>query len=465
MVRRLLVPAALAAGSAFASLHPWPVPGAVASVLAAVFQSIAWLAGAWFASRLLDLALPPAGRPGRGAHIPRLLSDLLHAILYALAVVAILAFVLEQPVAGLVATSGVVIAVMGFALRNVFGDIFAGIALNLEHPFRLGDWVEIGPGAAGQVVEINWRATRLLTLDGMTVVVPNGIIAGSRFINHSLPDQRVRVTVPVTLDQDVPQSQARRVLMSALVCAPGVLDDPPPDVLVEALTPNGVVYHARFWVPAFPQVSPMRDAVATAVLEHLERAGIGLARPKRDVRTRRRLQERRDSQGVAVALLRRIPLFAVFSDAEVEALARALVRREVPAGTLAVRQGDAGQSLFLVAEGVLDVTCVREGSVVTLARVRPGEVFGEMSLLSGQPRSANVVARIDAVVLELDKDQLDPILRSRPDLLERLARLMAARLEANENAGRRPPLAPDGDAARGGVPAEMLGRLRAFFHL
>lgn len=469
-LRYLIVPALLTALAAYGSLHPWPFPKQVLSMVTAGCQTVAWLAGAWFASRLLDTILPPMGlgrRAGRGPHIPRLLSDLLHVVLYAVALVGILAFVFQQPVSGLLTTSSVVIAVIGFALRNVFADIFAGIALNMEHPFRLGDWVDTGGGVVGRVEEINWRATRLMTLDGMMVVTPNGGIAGTRFTNLSRPDPRLRIQMPVVLDQDISHAQARRILMSAMVCTPEVLSDPVPDVIVDGLTLNGVSYVLRFWVPSYPQSAQVRDRVAGAVLDHLERAGIGLARPKQEMQLiRRRATKRRGSGAsrVAEALLRGVPLLSDFADEEITQLAGAMVRRELRAGTSAVRQGEAGQSLFLVAEGVLDVIHRRDGGgKVTWARMRPGDVFGEMSLLTGQPRSADVVARIDTVVFELDKNQIDPILRRRPELLDALASLMAARQQSNE-AATAGLIVPYESAGRN-APQEMMGRLRAFFGL
>lgn len=468
-LRYLIVPGLVTALAAYAARHPWPLPLPAAAMVSAGCQTVAWLAGAWFTSRLLDTILPPVGRSGRGAHIPRLLSDLLHAVFYAVALVGILAFVFEQPVSGLVATSGVVIAVIGFALRNVFADIFAGIALNLEHPFRLGEWVDVGGGVIGRVEEINWRATRLETLDGQMVVVPNGGIAGSRITNLSRPEPKMRLLMPVVLDQDIPHAHARRILISAMVCTAEVLSDPAPDVVVDALTPNGVSYTLRFWVPSYPQGAVIRDRVAGAVLDHLERAGIGLARPKQETSRRRpraagvtpgKRRGSEDSQ-IAAALLRGVPLLEDFGDDDIGHLAQAMIRRELRAGTCAVRQGDSGRSLFLVAEGVLDVVhrC-EDGTRVSLARMRPGDMFGEMSLLTEQPRSADVVARIDTVVFELDKDHLDPVLENQPALREGLTRLMTARQKSNETATAGNGAAAD--AGLGSTSPRMMGRLRAF---
>ena len=480
-LRRLSAPAlVLALLAALVAAKPWlhghlePLVGPVLSggfdIAAA---SAAWLVAAWGGARLVDLlaagngGLNPDGTP-RPPRIPRLLADLLRFFVYGVAVLAILAFVLEQPVTGLLATSGVAIAVLGFALRNMIADIFAGIALNIEHPYRLGDWLELSPGVAGRVDEINWRATRLIASDGTAIVVPNGIVAGSRFVNYSRPNPSFRATVPILLDQEVPVERAKRILLSAMLCADGVLPTPRPDVLVDAVTPNGISYTARFWADDGARLSQVRDAVLTAVLGNLARAGIEPARPKQEFH--RRQPALPDTDTLRRGLLRQTDLFDAFDDDEVDALALAMRQIHVPAGSAAVRQGEAGESLFVIAEGVFDVQIAAPAEagdgqrlgLLHLTRLRPGDLFGEMSLLTGQPRSASVVACTDAVVFELARNHLDPVLRRRPELAERLAELMAERQSRNtaettrqQGAALPPPVEPQA----------LLTRLRGFFGL
>lgn len=474
-LRRLSAPAlVLALLAALVAAKPWlhghlePFVGLpLSSGFDIAVASAAWLAAAWGGARVIDMLA--TGNGGRPPRIPRLLADLLRFFVYGVAVLAILAFVLEQPVTGLLATSGVAIAVLGFALRNMIADIFAGIALNIEHPYRLGDWLELSPGVAGRVDEINWRATRLIASDGTAIVVPNGIVAGSRFVNYSRPNPAFRASVPILLDQEVPVERGKRILLSAMLCADGVLPTPRPDVIVEAVTPNGVSYLARFWTDDGGRVSLVRDAVLTAVLSNLAHAGIEPARPKQEVR--RRQTGAHDTGLLRRGLLRQLELFDAFDDKEVDALAQAMRQFHIPAGSAAVRQGDAGESLFVIAEGVFDVQIAapisadtedgQRPGVVHLTRLRPGDLFGEMSLLTGQPRSASVVACTDAVVFELSRGHLDPVLRRRPELAERLAELMAERQTRNVSQSKRQQGATP-------PPAEsqaLLARLRGFFGL
>ena len=134
-------------------------------------------------------------------------------------------------------------------------------------------------------------------------------------------------------------------------------------------------------------------------------------------------------------MLRSIDLFQAFTPAELEDLAGRMVRRCIPSGGTVFHQGDPGASLFLLTEGVLEVrtsfdTTTTKAPVV-LDRMRPGDIFGEMALLTGEPRSATVVALCEAVVFELSDEHLRPMLHDRTELAERLSDLMAERAQRN----------------------------------
>lgn len=468
-LRLLVVPSLLTVGATVATAQrPWlaghvaPVVGfMVADTLSMLLAVAAWLGAAWLGSRIIDLVV---ARNARATPMPRLATDLMRALIYGIAVLGILAYVLGQPVTGLLATSGVLIAVLGFALRNMIADIFSGIALNIEHPYRIGDWIELPPGITGRVDEINWRATRLVALDGTTLTVPNGLAAGSRLINYSQPGTGFRTSVSITLDADIPVPRAKRILLSAVVCCDMIPPEPRPDVIVESVTLHGVTYHVRFWVKDYARLASSRDAVATAILEQLSRAGLEPSYPKQEAARTHRATIPTTPEGLGRELLSHVDLFAAFREDEMAELAAGMHLRHVAAGDAVVRQDETGTSLFLVAEGALDVRGSFGGRTILLDHMGPGDVFGEMSLLTGQPRSASVIANTDAMVYELDKEILDPILRRRPELASRLADLMGMRQRRND-AHRRASANPSAAAAPAVVDHDLLARLKTFFKL
>ena len=409
-----------------------------------------WLCLAWTAARLAGALL---------AHHPKLLTDLIGAAFFATAMILAAQLVFDLPATGLIATSSVVIAVLGFALRNIFGDIFSGIALGIEHPYGLGDWIEATENCAGRVVGISWRATRVVTRDGVTLVVPNTLIASHRIAVYG-PDGngRFRVAMSVPLDPAVPAGRARRILLAAAMEAGRDVPGFAPDVMLSDLSQGVAQYLVRFYVPDFPQEMRWRDAVARAEQAAVQRAGLSIAHPTRETVLRRALPALED--GGRRALLDATDLFRPFTAEERGMLAEAMQPAVVAEGAAVVRRGQAGDSLYLAAEGVLDVRVAdADGAEFTAARLYPGAVFGEMSLLTGQPRSATVLAVTEAAVFELRKSDLDPLLRARPALLDALSAIMAER-QARNLAGPGRESMP---AAAPLTREDLLARLKSFF--
>ncbi len=252
----------------------------------------AYFGAAWLAMRLVDIVLSKGGNGRRRS--PKLLQDLLGAAVFGAAALATVALVFEGSVFGAAATSGVIVAVLGFSLRGVMADIFAGVALGLERAYRIGDWISIEGGLGGRVIEINWRSTRIETQDRVQAVVPNGRIAQQRVTNYSAPRAHYRQQVRLTLDHALAAEEAKRLLAEAAAAAPGVLPQPAPDARLVAHEPGGLVYVVRFWVPSFAQEVDCRDAVLTAVDSALRRRAV----PAPHQRHRLRLER---SSGTAAA--------------------------------------------------------------------------------------------------------------------------------------------------------------------
>ena len=324
--------------------------------------SAGWLGLAWLGVRIVDGLLRRLAGAHHAPAAPRLVSDLARVIFFGLAGVAVAGFVLNLPVTGLLATSGVLIAVLGFALRGVLSDVFSGIAINVEHPYRIGDWLQIGSGAGGppvtgRVIEVNWRSTRLMTNDGTTVVMPNGLIAASRFVNYSMPEPCYRTSLRVHLDPAIPVERARRILTTALLSVDHLLArlQRHSDVVVEGTDEAGVSYLLRFWVPDYGSEILCRDAVATAMLNALHHAGLAVAAPRRSVVPLRHAHHDAEGNDLCGRMLRTIDLFQAFTPAELDDLASRMMRRCIPSGATVFHQGDPGASLFLLTEGVLEV--------------------------------------------------------------------------------------------------------------
>jgi small-conductance mechanosensitive channel/CRP-like cAMP-binding protein len=446
-LHRLVLPLALA----LALLPPHlllPTEG-VAGALRLAAGTGFWLALAWAAARLVALLL---------SHHPKLLSDLVGTALFLAAGVLVAQLVFELPATGLIATSSVLIAVLGFALRNTLGDIFSGIALGMESPYAIGDWIEATEGCAGRVTGISWRSTRLVTREGVAVVVPNSLIAAHRIaVFGSGEAGRYRAAITVPVDATVPAARARRLLLAAAMEAGRDQPRFDPDVVLVDIVQGQAMYAVRFHVPDYGAEMRWRDAVAGAAQAALQRAGLDFARPAREVGVGRPWAP--PPPPSPALLLGSIDLFRPFTAEEREALAASMAEVPLAPGQVLMRRGDPGDSLYLLAEGVLEVRIADDsGAEVPVDRLHPGALFGEMSLLTGQPRSATILALTDALAFRLTRENVDPVLRARPALLDGLTAIMAARQAHNRaapGAGRPAPAAPTHE--------DILARLKAFF--
>lgn len=324
----------------------------------------------------------------------------------------------------LLAMSAVGAVVIGFALQDTLGNAFAGLAIQVEKPFRVGHWVSIG-AHEGSVSEITWRATRLRTRRGDIVVVPNSEVSKVAITNYSEPIGPSRLQIDVGVSYDAAPTRVKSVMLDAIRQAPLVLRDPPPDVLLMDFAASAVTYRARVWISDFRFEEEAIDQVRTSLYYALKRAGLEIPYPIQVEYSREEAVPNLDAAVERRAsALARVPMFEGLTDAERRMLAAAAGERVYGQGERIVRQGDAGESMFVLLDGTARVFVEPDTEV---AIIEAGGCFGEMSLLTGDPRTASVVARGDCTVLEISPDAFSEIGRANPVAMDRIAALAAER--------------------------------------
>lgn len=467
-LHRLILPAALlAAVLLLVELGPALAPLRLGPETAAgrVLRAAAWLAGAFAAVRALDVLIwhgAVAHRSGRPP--PRLLVDLGNALVWLACACIIAASVFGWPLAGILTTSGVAVAVLGFALRDMLASLFAGVALNVERPYHIGDWIEIEPGPAARVIEVGWLTTRAVTRDGVGVVLPNAHLATRSFRNYSRPEPHFRETITITLDHDAAPERVERLLLAAAAEVRDIGPPlPAPDVKIAEFGPRGIVWQLRFWLSDYAQLPELRYRVQRAVLRHLHQAGLSLPYAKLDLFHAEMPQRSFEPGRADEALLARCELFHPLAPGDLAQLAAAARHHRLPAGAVLLRQGDPGGSLFIVIEGVLEIWLDRpDGSRRRINSVGAGGVIGEFSLLTGERRSATVTVKRDALLLEIGREAIAPLLERSPELVESLSRTLAQRQQVSAAASTAQPDLPKPPAAD---MASLGQRIRNFFGL
>lgn len=434
LIRRSVLFYALYVGSALIS--------AVAmSRLGPHLQTAVDLLQAWSLVSLFSILLFELLLPALGLSVVDLTSDLLTGAAYFFVAFGVLGAA-GLDVTSLLAASTVAGVVLTLSLQSTLGNVIGGLALQLEGSIRVGDWIQLEGGRQGRVARIRWRHTTLETRDWDTIVVPNAVLLSSQF---TLLGQRAGRTVPhrqwilLHVDFRFAPSHVVQVVEEALRAAPipDIASDPPPDCVCADLARDGhasyAVYAVRYWLTDLARDVPTDSLVRGRVHAALRRAGIPLARPSstyfqhtEDPESLARREGSRQQRGLET--LQAVGFFASLTDEERTHLASRLVYSPFDTGETITRQGATAHWLYLIHSGSVEVRTTVDGvDTRVVRRLEAPDFFGEMGLMTGEPRLASVVALTPVVCYRLDKDAFQRVLTERPPLAAVLSRVLATR--------------------------------------
>ena len=431
--------------------------------------------GATALLRLSATLLLSLVRSRGGPDVPRILRSLIDFTLTLIAAGVVLRAEYKLDLSSLLATSAVLSVVLGFALQETLGNLFSGLTLHAEQPFGRGDWISFSK-YYGRVLDVGWRSTRLITLENDELTVPNSLLAREPVVNHSRPTAMEAVDLLIALDLDVSPARAKAALLEAAKGCAGILQAPPPIVQLASFSDHGAQYRLRYFIPDHELGKPIKDEVQTAVWYALRRAAIEMPYPQQTVSFRERTadaEERRRKEHFAEAqdLLGRIDFVAALGPGSRQILAERARFLEFGPDQAIVRQGDAGDTFYLVARGEVAVRVATDGGAGPdgkakaavereVARLGRGAFFGEMSLLTGDPRTASVVSLTDSALLVVDREAFERVFAQDPGVAQELAAVIARRRLALESARAESAALP---AAVEKETTNLLGRIRAIF--
>ena len=357
----------------------------------------------------------------------------------------------------LVTTSAVSAVVLGFALQDTLGNAFAGLAIQSEKPFQVGHWIRVGEHE-GRVADVTWRATKLRTKAGNLVILPNNVVSKEPIVNYSEPTAPFRLEVEVGASYLVPPNKVKAALMEALRRSSRVMSAPTPEVLLVAFADSAITYRVRFWIEDYSADELSRDEVRTAIYYSFQRHDIEIPWPIQIEYSKEwKEPDVNDKVAEEERLLADVDLFAALAPELRHQIAVSAPMAVYGSGETVVRQGEAGQSMFVVLSG--SVSVILEPSRQEVARIQRGGYFGEMSLLTGEPRSATVLAVGDVVVVEIAADLFRRIAAVHPEAIEKIG--MAAVV-------RRAGLEQMRTAAAGAATVEsttLIARMKRFLRL
>lgn len=392
---------------------------------------------------------------------PRIFRDLSTGLVYLLVALIAMRSIGVEP-GSILTTSALLTAVVGLALQDTLGNLVSGLALQMQRPFDVGDWIEVEGSHAGQVTEVTWRATSIMTLDRVEVIVPNATLAKSAIRNYSRPSKVSRRHVTVGVAYGAPPSEVRAALAAAAADVPGVLRDPPPRARTRVFGDSAITYELLFFVDDFEHAIDIDGEVSDRVYHALARRGFDIPFPTRSLVLAPPVTATRDAERARIrAVIAPLELIGPLpDDARAVLVERASLQRFGP-GEPVVRKGETSRAMFIVERGALAVEVPRDsGPPAEVAQLGPGECFGEMGLLTGEVRSATVRAKTLCDLVVVDHDAFHDVLASHPEVVERMGGLLASRqagLEAAAASDRAPPSEER--------KKRLISQIRSFFRL
>jgi CRP-like cAMP-binding protein len=308
----------------------------------------------------------------------------------------------------------------------------AGLALQLERDFEIGDWISLDDRISGKIREVRWRATTIVSKNGDLMMIPNSAITRATIVNYSRPTTAHRQWISVRVHFRHPPARVREVIIEAVRELPFVRATPPADCILHEFKDDASVYSVRYWMDDVQRDDSMDSAVRSAIWYALHRAGMEIPFPSRNVNLTEINEERarrKDDEEYArrVDALSRVDVFRALDGEKIDRLTRRLRMVIFGPGETILRQGDPGDSLYVVRSGQVAVQIGVLGAFKEVATLSEGQFFGEMSLMTGAMRAATVVAKTDAECYIVDKEAFQGIVREKPELAGVISDILAQR--------------------------------------
>ncbi len=405
-------------------------------------------------------------------HAPRILRDIVAAVTSIVAILAV-ADRLGFSLTGVLTTSAILTAVIGFALQDTLGNVLGGLALQLDNSIGVGDWVKVGD-LRGRVADIRWRYTAIETRNWETVIIPNSMLMKGQVVVEGRRDgqpAQLRRWVWFNVDFRFEPTEVIHAVDEALVAAPieRVAATPAANCVLMELHESYGRYAVRYWLTDLAVDDATDSVIRTRIYFALRRAGIPLSMPAHAVfltedSAARKEEKTRQDRERRHAALAHVDLFDALDPESRDRLAERLRHAPFAPDEAMTRQGAEGDWLYMIIDGHASVRVAQDGAEKEVARLAPGNFFGEMSLMTGARRTATVVATTDVECYCLDKAAFQDVLHARPEVAEGMAAILAKRhaglaaaKEGLDAEARERRLAED--------KRDILYKMRAFFGL
>jgi small-conductance mechanosensitive channel len=395
-----------------------------------IVKIILWMTLIVAAVRFLDfLIFSAAFRGSTQSELSALLRNVFSIIIYIVAFFVI--FNSQYPnvdLAALFTTSTILGIVIGLALQDTLGNLFAGLAMQADQPFQVGDVISISDRGTGVVEGVSWRGVKIRTFQNKLLVISNSVLGKETIEIAPRDNLNARLVFFNTLYSSSPATTAHAV-REAVRQVENVSQKIRPIVRIKSLGESGIDWEIKYWLEDYAKYNDTDALIRQRVWYVFQREHLEFAYPTRTIHIETKPQEAAFVETVNTIFerLSAIPIFAPLSDEETQKLAEACVARVYAPGEAIVRKGQEGNSMFVINRGAVKVQIMDNGHPKTINKLKETDFFGEMSLLTGQPRSATVIAEEETEVLQINKPALRPLFETNPDLMQAICGIVEER--------------------------------------
>ena len=400
---------------------------------------------------------------------PAAFKNIITAAVIVVVALALLKEILNINVTSLIATTTVLTATIGLAFQSTLANMLAGLTIHLEKPLKQGDWISAG-GHEGRVMDITLRSTRIMTIEQNEVFIPNSKVLSEAVVNYSLPNTVQVRKLTVGVSYDVPPNRATNAMREVLSSVPRVVKTPSPLVRVTNYGDFAVHYELRYSINDFSSHVEIEAEIMSLLWYKFKRSGINIPYPMRHIEVKQLTPETQRADKMRwtdelTGLMEKVEILSPLSKTELEKLIERLSVKTYAAGEVPVRQGEAGNSFYIIKSGRVDVVVENvPGESAVVATLGTGNFFGEMSLLTGAVRTASIHVKDDAEFIVIDKDSFSSTLINNPSIAESLSHILSER-QAGLEAGREKLDAAALAHRKKDVKGRMLANIRDFFGL
>jgi small-conductance mechanosensitive channel len=400
---------------------------------------------------------------------PAAFKNIIIAVVIAAATIFLLKEILEVNVTSLIATTTVLTATIGLAFQSTLANMLAGLTIHLEKPLRQGDWVSAG-GHEGNVLDITLRSTRMRTTENNEVFIPNSHVLSGAVVNYSLPDHMTIRKVMVGVSYHVAPNTVRKTILDVLTLVSDVHRSPEPLVRIVNYGDFAVNYEIRFAIRDYERHRDIEAEIMNLLWYRFKRDGIEIPFPIRtvyhnEVTEESKRAEREHAIAETLALMGRVDFLSPLSQDEQRKLVETVGIKTYAAGECPVRQGDAGDSFYIIKKGSVDVIVEKApGEDLVVATLGAGNFFGEMSLLTGAVRTATIRVKDDAEFVVIDRESFRSTLVHNPSIAETLSHILSER-QASLAAQREKMDSATLERRKRDASGKLLHNIREFFGL